>query len=53
MRVFVPKKPNKVTLTDAMGQGLTGVTSEWDEASKTHYLSFDNHPEGVRVKFSW
>ncbi|HET8735922.1 MAG TPA: hypothetical protein VFM69_04950 [Pricia sp.] len=53
MRVYAPEKPKKVQVTNAKGEPLPRVTSEWDGTSNTQYLSFDNHPEGVKVIFSW
>ncbi|WP_339864340.1 hypothetical protein [uncultured Algoriphagus sp.] len=52
MRVLLPHKPETVEVIDPTGQVLTSETS-WDESSKTYFLSFENYPDGVKVKFSW
>lgn len=52
MRVLLPGKAENVEVTDSTGKALE-VDSAWDEASKTYFLSFENSPEGVRVKLSW
>lgn len=52
MRILLPRKADKVEVTDAGGKQLQSE-SVWDESSKTYFLSFENHPDGVRVKFGW
>lgn len=52
MRVLLPEKPKNLQVTDSTGASLQAESS-WDEGSKTYFLSFENSPEGVRVKFSW
>ncbi|HEU5146963.1 MAG TPA: hypothetical protein VFT90_09620, partial [Chryseosolibacter sp.] len=52
MRVLLPKKPGKIEVTDPEGKHLQAETS-WDESSNTSFLSFENYPDGVRVKLSW
>ncbi|WP_026965793.1 hypothetical protein [Algoriphagus terrigena] len=52
MRVLLPEKPKTIEVTDSAGASLQSESS-WDEGSKTYFLSFENSPEGVRVKFSW
>ena len=53
MRVLLPDAPKKTTVTDAQGQVLTDIQSVWDETSKTCFLSFENHPDGINVEFLW
>lgn len=53
MRVLLPEKPEKVSVSDANGQALAGAVSEWDEASKTCLLKFENDPAGISVSFAW
>ena len=53
MRVLLPEKPEKVSVSDANGQALAGAVSEWDEASKTCLLKFENDPAGISVSFVW
>jgi len=52
MRILLPEKPKTIEVTDSTGASLQAESS-WDEGSKTYFLSFENSPEGVRVKFSW
>ena len=53
MRVLLPVTPKKTVLTDSQGKVLTGFQSVWDEISKTVFLSFENHPDGINVEFQW
>jgi len=52
MRILLPEKPRTIEVTDSTGASLQAENS-WDEGSKTYFLSFENSPQGVRVKFSW
>lgn len=53
MRVLLPFQPKKTMVTDVRGQALTNTQSVWDETSKTCFLGFENHPEGINVEFQW
>lgn len=53
MRVLLPAAPKKVKIQDAEGEDIKEATSEWDEASRTLLLTFENSPEGVQVKCKW
>jgi hypothetical protein len=53
MRVLLPGEPRKVSVFDVKGGLVTPVKSSWDAVSKTSFLSFENSPEGVRVKISF
>ncbi len=53
VRILLPAAPKEISLTDIKGQKLTGVQSSWDAASNTCYLSFENDPEGTKVKINW
>ena len=53
MRVLLPAAPKKVKIQDAEGEDIKEATSEWDEASRTLLLIFENSPEGVQVKCKW
>ncbi|HEY9339970.1 MAG TPA: hypothetical protein VIQ23_00235, partial [Hanamia sp.] len=53
IRILLPNAPKGTLLTDSKGEKLTDVKSSWDATSKTYYLSFENNPEGTRVKISW
>lgn len=52
MRILLPGKTGKITVTDAGGKALESESS-WDETSKTCFLKFENNPDGVHVKLSW
>lgn len=52
MRVLLPGQPKKVTVTDASGQTIE-FKNTWDAGSKTEFLSFENSPEGVKVRVEW
>lgn len=53
MRVLLPAAPKSTTFNDAKGQQLAAATCEWDEASKTCLIGFENDPEGVSVSLNW
>jgi len=53
MRVLLPYAPKTMTITDSSGQLLTGVQPAWDQTSKTCFISFENHPDGITVDFQW
>jgi hypothetical protein len=53
MRVLLPAEAKTITLTDAQGKQIEDVKTSWDASSKTSYLSFDNSPEGVKIKLNW
>ena len=53
MRIWLPKKPVKVTIQDVNSQSITNVEGEWDERSQTYFLSFENSPDGVQTTFVW
>ncbi len=47
MRVLLPAKPKQVTVDGKP------VAPQWDKASKTLLLNFDNSPEGIKVDIRW
>ena len=53
MRVLLPQKPRKITITGAAGNAITDYKSSWDDLGKTSFLSFNNSPDGVKVLFGW
>ena len=53
VRVLLAAKPKEIILTDANGQKLPDVKSSWDASSNTCFLSFENSPEGTKVKITW
>lgn len=53
MRILLPAQPKKITVTDAKGQRLGGTQHSWDRLGKTSFLSFENNPEGVKVRLDW
>jgi hypothetical protein len=46
MRVLLPARPSSVNIGIAFKQ-------DWDEASHTLFLGFDNSPDGVKVEIKW
>ncbi|MDL2247167.1 hypothetical protein LJC05_00345 [Bacteroides sp. OttesenSCG-928-J23] len=46
MRISLPMKPVEVKTS-------VEATNSWDEASKTLFLTFENHPDGVKVAIGW
>ena len=52
-RILLPKKPQKITISDNEGNILTDTENSWDDGSKTCFLSFENSPEGVSVLLEW
>lgn len=53
MRVLLPSQPKKIIVTDATGNTITDVKTSWDAIGKTNFLSFDNSPDGIKVKLEW
>jgi hypothetical protein len=53
MRILLPAEPQKLTVTDATGKPITDLKTAWDAPSKTTFLSFDNAPDGIKVKLEW
>lgn len=49
-RILLPQKPTKVSVD---GQAVAVSEKDWDQASKTMRLGFENNPEGVRVQIEW
>lgn len=52
MRILLPQKAEIIEAHDHFGNVIQ-VDVEWDEPSKTCFLSFENYPDGVNVKLSW
>ena len=48
-RILLPQMPKSV-LVDAVE---CFDPARWDEQSKTYLLSFDNNPDGVKIKIRW
>jgi hypothetical protein len=53
LRVLLPAEPKKVTVVDGKGKSIADVKTSWDAGSKTSFLSFENDPDGIKVKFEW
>jgi len=53
MRVLLPSAPKETLLTDPTGVKISPVKVSWDPLSHTSYLSFENSPDGVDVRFTW
>lgn len=49
MRIMLPNKPQSVTVTDKGGQALSGAADEWDSATSTLLLKFENDSDGIGV----
>ena len=47
MRILLPKQPKNVKVY------AQTFTSEWDKATHTLLLQFENNPEGVQVNIEW
>ena len=52
-RVLLPKKPKEVIVKNAGGTVITAAEHEWDEASATCLLKFENDPDGITVEIKW
>ena len=50
MRILLPAEPKKITVIDEKGKLITDIKTSWDEGSKTSFLSFENDPDGIKVK---
>jgi hypothetical protein len=53
MRVLLPARPKEWNLYDSNRNKLTELDWNWDETSKTAFLSFENNPEGIEVNIEW
>ena len=53
MRILLPSEPKKLSITNHLKQKLVNYKSEWDETSKTHWLEFENSPDGIVVEIKW
>ena len=51
MRIYLPSEPKAITVS----RGGTPVefTSEWDAASKTMFMEFENHHDGIDVSIKY
>lgn len=52
MRILLPAAPKTVNVIDPEGHPMETVQT-WDAASRTCFLSFENNPDGVKVKLAW
>ncbi len=52
MRVLLPEKVKTTEVTNVAGNSIDSKIS-WDKSSQTCFLSFENSPEGVKIKMSW
>jgi hypothetical protein len=53
MRILLPAEPKKLTVTDAARKPITDLKTTWDAPSKTTFLSFNNAPDGIKIKLEW
>lgn len=53
MRILLPAKPAKTTVTGP-GQGpISDVKTSWDVSTKTYLIEFQNDCDGVQVELQW
>ncbi len=53
IRVLLPAQPTFIRLTDIDQQKLIMTKNNWDEATHTCLLQFENMSSGVNVKIGW
>jgi len=53
MRVLLPKVPVQCTILDAGGEPSAGNDWQWDAASHTLLIAFENHPDGITVNIKY
>ncbi|PZP52010.1 MAG: hypothetical protein DI598_01855, partial [Pseudopedobacter saltans] len=53
MRVLLPQKLKKCTATKTNGSTVEDLQWNWDEMSKTTFVSFANDPQGIKVRLEW
>jgi len=53
MRVLLPAEPQQFTVTDPEGRAAGDVKTSWDASSRTYFLQFENHPDGMHVTLGW
>lgn len=53
MRILLPSAPIQVVVCDVKGEKVVTASNEWDEKSRTLFLSFENDPDGVSVIIDW
>ena len=52
MCVLLPAEPKTVKVTNAQGESQA-CRQRWEKGSRVLHLSFENHPDGIRVELSW
>ena len=52
MCVLLPAEPKTVKVTNAQGESQA-CRQRWEKGSRILHLSFENHPDGIRVELSW
>lgn len=53
MRILLPSAPIQMVVCDVKGEKVVIASNEWDEKSRTLFLSFENDPDGVSVIIDW
>jgi len=53
MRILLPSEPKVVEVQNNEGGSAGEIKTSWDAASGTYFMTFDNNPEGVKVKLGW
>ncbi|KAA6347016.1 hypothetical protein EZS27_005490 [termite gut metagenome] len=52
MRVLLPAEPKEYKASNTQGK-IVEVQYTWDSNSKTCFLGFENHPDGIQVELKW
>ena len=52
MCVLLPAEPKTVKVTNAQGESQA-CRQRWEKGSRILHLSFENHPDGIRIELSW
>lgn len=50
MRILLSSDPSKIGITDNKGNPVTIIKEAWDSQSHTAFVSFNNAPDGIKVK---
>lgn len=51
--IFLPQKPQNITVKDSDGKLIFDFETGWDELSQTCLIKFENNPNGILVEMSW
>ncbi len=53
MRILLPARPTNCIMKDVEVSNATNGSWNWDEKSKTCFVTFDNMPTGIKVELDW